>query len=788
MVGTNLAHYEIRARIGTGGMGEVYRAYDTRLEREVAIKTLRPDLEIPGGRSRFRREALALSRLNHPVIATIHDTGSQEGLDYLVMEFVEGETLGERLRSGPLSRAEILRLSVQLAEGLQVAHEHDLLHRDLKPANLMITPDGRLKILDFGLAKHSAPTSDTEATRSQTQTLTQGPVGTLPYMAPEQLRNEEPDPRTDLYAVGAVLYEMSTGLRPHGNKTAAELAAAILSEQPQPPSQVQATVDPDLETVILKSLQKDRQQRYQTAHDLLADLQRLVAGLEAQQRVEQRRRRRRRVLIGAIPIAIVAALLALNVGHIRQHILDLIGAGPPVIRSLAVLPLVNRTGDPEQEVFADGMTEDLITSLQKIQAMERVVSPRSVMRFKNSELDPSTIAKDLGVDAIVEGSYLRSGEQVKVNLRLIHAGPNIDLWADSFQRSLRDILALHGELAVAIAEQIQVALSPNEKRLLATDREVDAEAYREYLLGRSQFWIGTARAFRSALPHFAAAIAIDSTYVQAHAAHATAYAWLVAENGVVDTTGFGPARRMARRALELDPLSAESHTAMANVHFWLDLNVGAAEREFQRALELDPTDPWTRYLASFFWYFIGQDEKAIQEAERAFRQAPLDPVASRNLGWLYYATGQHEKAIAQHEQTLRLPEQFLGEGERRWAHTQIGWNLIHLGRWDDLMAKVERGEYALSLGDSCLISITRGDSSVAREAVAQGRLGSGESEWNAWGAAQLGDPEPYFAKIEQFYEQKSCRLYWNIRGPEMPAVVRDDPRHGQWLERLGLAR
>ena len=785
MIGRSLAHYEITDEIGKGGMGEVFLAYDTKLQRTVAIKTLRADLEIPGGRARFRREALALSQLNHPSIATIHDFGRDDGLDYLVMEFVEGETLAERLQSGPLARDEVLRLGIQLGEGLRVAHEHGVVHRDLKPANLKITPDGRLKILDFGLAKRVGPVADGDHTTEQL--LTEGPVGTLPYMAPEQLRSEEPDPRTDLHATGAILYELSTGRRPYHEKGGAELAAAILSEPPDPPSQVRQGLDPNLEAVILRSLEKGRDQRYQTATELLEDLERIVAGSEARQRMERRRRRRAlSALVTAILLA-TAGALALDLGGLRRWVQDHLLPGTPPIHSVAVLPLTNLTQDPQQDVFVNGMTEELITNLQRMQALERVVSPRTVMRYKDSQQDPVEIAEELDVDAIVEGSYQRTGDQVRVNLRIVHAGPNIDLWADSFQRSLRDVLALHGELASAIAEQIGLVLDPEVEEALQIEREVDPLAYRELLMGRSEARIGTAASHRRAIEHFDAAVAIDSTYADAFAGKAISYSWVVAQNGVADTTRHEEARFAARRALELSPESPWPHVAMAHVHFWLDLRVGAAEAEFRRALELDPADPWVRHHAAIFWTFIGQHEKAIQEAERAYARAPLDAAAARTLAWVYYATGQHEKAIAQLEKSLELPSRFLSEEEAGWARTQIAWNLFHLGRWEDVKSMMDRGEFSAGLYDSCVVFLALGDSSLARDALAAGRLPSTEFEQPAFMAGHLGDPEPYFAKLDDFYQDQSCRIYWQF-GSEVPSVVRTDPRYGEWLERLGLSR
>ena len=482
MIGRTLGHYHILAKLGAGGMGEVYRARDERLEREVALKILPAgSLGDEAARKRFRREALALSRLNHPNIAVIYDFDSDAGVDFLAMECVPGQTLAERLAGGTPTEQETVTLALQIAEGLEEAHEHGIVHRDLKPGNIMVTPKGRAKVLDFGLAKLLRTV---EGTRSA-ETLPEVVAGTLPYMAPEQVRGEPVDARSDIFSLGSVVYEMATGRRAFGETAMSRLIDAILHQSVVPPRALNPRLSTELERILLKCLEKSPDSRYQSLREFSVDLRRLLSSLTATAAprpaplARQARRRTAVWSLGTVLVALVLAGLAIGLwrGRTRSP------SGPRAIQSLAVLPLENFSGDPQQEYFADGMTEELITDLGKINRL-RVISRTSVMQYKRTRKPIPEIASELAVDAVVEGSILQSQGRVRVTAQLIEARTDRHLWAQRYERETRDVLRLQDEIARAIAREIEVTLTPEEQARLASSLPVDPEANEAYLRGR----------------------------------------------------------------------------------------------------------------------------------------------------------------------------------------------------------------------------------------------------------------------------------------------------------------
>ncbi len=413
--GQTLSHYRLVEQIGEGGMGVVHLAHDTRLERDVALKVLPAGLlSDENVRRRFRREARALSKLNHPNIATVHDFDTQDGVDFLVMEYIRGVTLNDKLSDGALPEETVVQLGTQLAEGLAAAHDEGVMHRDVKPGNLRVTPDGRLKILDFGLAKLLQPADPSQTDTTMTQT--QGIVGTPMYMSPEQLRGEEVDARTDIFASGIVLYEMATGQRPFKAKSMMALVADIQHKSPTPPRQVNPSVSPRLEEVILKCLEKQPESRYPSARDLLADLEQLRAPVSLTQAWRHLAPTRRWLLVGGAALAGLLVLGLLNVGGWRAKLL---GGGSDRITSIAVLPLVN-LGDADQELLTDGMTDGLINNLGKIATIRPIALP-SVMLYKGTDKRLSEIARDLNVATLVVGTVTLVGDQVRIRVSLIDA-------------------------------------------------------------------------------------------------------------------------------------------------------------------------------------------------------------------------------------------------------------------------------------------------------------------------------------------------------------------------------
>ncbi len=523
MIGKTLGHYRILEKIGAGGMGVVYRAHDERLDRDVALKVLPAgSLTDESARKRFRKEALALAKLSHANIAPIYDFDTQDGTDFLVMERVGGQSLAQRLAAGSLAEKEVATLGAQIAAALEEAHDQGIIHRDLKPANVLLTPKGQAKVLDFGLAKLLRPVS---STTTESFTETQATAGTLPYMAPEQLRGETADARTDLFAAGIVLYEMSTGQRPFREAIVSRLTDAILHQPPVPPRALNARISSELERIILKCLEKEPENRYQSAKELGVDLRRLAAPSAMPVAVIPAPRPkislRRAVLSGGVAVVLLLAVIAsVNVGAWRARLLG--RAASPNIESLAVLPLANLSRDPEQEYFADGMTEALITDLSKISAL-KVISRTSVMQYKGVKKPLPEIARELGVDGVIEGSVQRSGGQVLITAQLIRAATDTHLWAESYERELRDVLALQSEVARAIASEIKVKLTPQEQTRLASARPVNPHAYELYLKGRFYWSKRTDEGLKKSVGYFNQALEEDPTYALAWAGLADTY-------------------------------------------------------------------------------------------------------------------------------------------------------------------------------------------------------------------------------------------------------------------------
>ena len=621
LMGRTLAHYDVLEEIGRGGMGKVHRAQDLHLRRDVAIKFLPSGvLADEQARKRFRKEALALSKLNHPNIATIHDFDTEQGVDFLVMEYVEGKILAEKLKTGPMAEKEISNLGAQIAEALEDAHEKGVVHRDLKPGNIAVTPKDRVKVLDFGLARLTRPVSDEATTEALTQE--HAVAGTLPYMAPEELRGERADHRSDLYSLGVVLYEMATGRRPFEEKLSTALTDAILHKQPEPPSSRNRNVPPALESIILKALEKDPKHRYQSAREMRVDLEQMSApGSPAFPKWKKRVRWQVWTAAASSVVAAMVGLVYLFAG----------GSGTPQIDSIAVLPLENLSGDPEQEFFAEGMTEALITDLAKIQSL-KVISRSSTMRFKDTEEPIRDIATLLNVDAVVEGSVLRVGDRVRITAQLTHAETEQHLWADSYERALKDILMLQGEVAREIANEIQLKLTPQEEVRLATARQVDPDSHVAYLKGRYYFDKRTKEDMEKGLRFYQEAIEKDPTHAAAYAGLADTYIRLPQWGSIPKQEAILRARAAIERAMELDETLPNIHAALGRI-LLAEGDLQTAEKEYKRAIELNPSFASAHDAYSVFLFFRrGRLDEAIAEAKRARELDPLSTIINVNLG------------------------------------------------------------------------------------------------------------------------------------------------------------
>jgi TolB-like protein/Flp pilus assembly protein TadD len=656
--GSRLGPYELTALIGAGGMGEVYRARDTRLGRDVAIKVLPAEFaEDPERLKRFEREARATAALSHPNILAVHDVGTHEGVPYLVEELLEGESLKERLARGALAVPEAVGIAAQIARGLAAAHEKHIVHRDLKPANVFLGRDGQVKILDFGLAKlvESARLGEAETlTHAPTGATEPGRVlGTVAYMAPEQARGMPVDQRADVFAFGVVLYEMLAGERPFRGATATDTVAAILKEGPPP---LPATVPPHLEAVTARCLAKEPEERYQGGGDLRAALEEVQSGAAAApwQAWAYALRRRPWLMAANVVAALVVLALALNLGGVRERLLGRAAASH--FDSLAVLPLENLSGDPEQEYLAAGMHDALITNLGQLAGLKRVIARGSVMRFKGTSEAPKQIARELNVSGLITGTVLRSGDRVRVTAQLIDPATQAQVWAQSYEASLRDVLSLENDVVAAITREVKLQLTPQEKARLATARPVNPEAYEAYLKAMFHLYKKTPDGYAKGLTLLQEAIDKNPTDPLPYAGLALAYPILYHGPGgtVPPNEGFPRARAAALKALELDDNLAQAHLALAAIKTYYDWDWAEAEREFKRALELNPNLPEAHAHYGWYLHLFGRNEEGLAEERRSAELDPLTPVFTAWVGWMNLNLGEYDKAIEWARRALEL--------------------------------------------------------------------------------------------------------------------------------------
>ena len=622
-------------------MGVVYEARDERLGRNVAIKVLPAGaLADESARKQFRREALTLSKLNHPNIEVVYEFDSQEGVDFLVMELVPGSSLSEVIAPGSLPDAAIASLGSQLAEGLAAAHAEGILHCDIKPGNIRVTPQGRLKILDFGLARLVRPDVAAGGATS-TLTATQYAVaGTVPYMAPEQLRGERLDARTDVHAAGAVLYEMATGRRAFPQESSAVVISAILNEAPTQPRKLAPGVSLGLEQIVLKCLEKDPAERYASARDLSLDLNRWRDGSHVAPR-RKSRLRPWRVAVLAAAFAVAAFLVFLGWNRWGATITG--RGGPPSVPSIAVLPMTNLSGDPGQEYFADGMTDELITRLAQVSGL-RVISRSSVMPFKGSHRKLRDIANELGVRMVVESSVFRAGDAVRITAKLIEAASEQALWADGYERPISNVLALQSEVAQAIVSRVEVKLTPEERGRLRLAPVVDPAAHEAYLRGLSAYHRFMQEGFRESIVHFQKAIDRDPRYVAAYVGLANAYIFATGMY-LPSAEGAARARGAARKALELDPKSGAAHAVLGYVTFSYDWNFPGAEAEFKQALRLSPGDASVHMNYGGVLVCMGRIDEAIEQLGEARKIDPLSDVLASMSLWPLFEGRRYRQAV-----------------------------------------------------------------------------------------------------------------------------------------------
>ncbi len=783
MVGRTLLHYRVLEKIGAGGMGVVYRAHDEKLDRDAALKVLPAGaLADEAARKRFQQEALALSHLNHPNICTIYEIGEAEGQTYIAMEFVKGRSLSAMARGEGLAAETAVRYGAQIADALVHAHERGVVHRDLKSSNVIVTPAGRAKVLDFGLAKRLHEGRAEEATRTQGSLTEAGTVvGTLHYIAPEVLEGGLADGRSDIWALGVVLYEMATGRLPFEGQTAFAVSSAILREPPAPlPERVPA----GLRGVIQRCLAKEPAQRYQTAAEVRAVLEAASSGVIVAAAAPPRTAARRWVLAAAAVAAIalvIAALLGLNVGRLRDRTMGRSGA--PRIESLAVLPLENFSRDPEQEFFADGMTEQLITDLSKIGAL-RVISRTSVMQYKGKHKPLPEIAKELKVDSVVEGSVLQSGNRVRITAQLLYAPTDKHLWAESYDRDLRDVLALQGEVARSIADQIRITLTAQEQARLGARPQVDPEVFQLYLRGQYFANQKSLEQVNKGIGYFEQAIAKDPSYAPAHAGLALAYSGLSSIYAAPHEV-MPKAKAEAVKALELDDGLSEAHTALATVRMFYEWDWDGAEKELQRAIKLNPSSAEAYHLYGEYFNALNRLEPAERELERAHELDPLSLAITGDLLAVWIADRQYDRVIGEARKVVA------SHPDSAFAHAWMGMAYVQKKQFPEAIAAIQK---ARSLEPSytmdhflAVVLAAAGNKAEARKLAAKLDQMAQRQYVCAYEVAEvhvaLGDNDTAYKWMQRGVKEQCDCLVWLKTEPWMDPL-RVDPRYLKLVKRV----
>jgi eukaryotic-like serine/threonine-protein kinase len=779
-----IGRYRIVKKLGSGGMGEVYLGEDLRLRRFVALKVISGAID-QIKRARFEREAHAASILTHPNICSVHEVGeTEDGGLFIAMEFVDGTSLSERLSSGRLPFSEVLDIAIEVADALAEAHRRGVIHRDLKPANVMLTAGKRVKVVDFGLAQTRDDAPFSVASTTQVKLTTPGVVlGTAQYMSPEQARGEPLDERSDLFSFGCVLYEMATGRPPFTGASSVEILNQTINVDP--PSM--RGVPPELERIVRKCLEKWPDRRYQSAKELAVDLRRLSAPLvpavaTAPPRAAWRRVARPAFYSAAGLLVLAAALLSFN---LRERLLGRVAISP--IRSLAVLPLANLSGDPSQEYFADGMTEELITYLAQVSAL-KVISRTSVMRYKGAKESLPQIARELGVDALIEGSVLREGDQVRITVQLIEGRSDRHLWAADYQREMHGILALQSSVARAIAAEVKAKLTPREHARFQQARSVDPDAYEAYLRGRYYLDKRTEEGFKKALEYFQDAVQKDPSSALSYAGLGDTYNFLSYFHILPPPQARPEAKAAALKALKLDPSSAEAHTALARVMAEYEWDWQGAEREFQQAIELNPSYAIAHQYYGLFLSDMGRHPEAIAEGKKAVELDPLSLPVRNSLGSRFQLARQYDSAIEQYRKVLEM------YANRSFTHLNLGWTYVQKKMYEEATVELLRtislsGPEPEALSDLGYAYAASGDRSEAEKVLVELNRVASQRYVPPIMMARiyigLGDQTRALAWLEKSYQDRSLSEFDPLVDPAWDPL-RSDPRFRDLLRRMGL--
>jgi len=784
--GKTISHYQILKALGRGGMGVVYGAEDLKLRRRVALKLLPNFLarDLHALR-RFEQEAQAASALNHPNICTVYEVDEDQGLHFIAIELVEGETLKERIGRGPLEVREILAIGIDICDALDAAHSVGIIHRDIKPSNIVLTRRGNAKLLDFGVAKRVGPELVQHAeTLSQllppnldlSMTSPGAVIGTVAYMSPEQSDGHDVDARSDLFSIGAVLYEMATGQCPFPGKHVADVLQAIQQCQPVPIELLRPKIPSRLASVVKKALQKERSQRYQSAAEVRADLQAL------RDRLAVSAKSRKAVAAMALSALLFAAVLAgsLRFQPVRRWILGKTYAPYP-IKSIAVLPLENLSGETAQDYFADGMTDALITNLSKVGAL-RVISRTSSLHYKGTQKTLPEIAQELNVDAVVEATVAKAGGRVRINAQLVDARRDQHLWARQYDRELQDILQLQNDLASAIALEVAGELTPKEKsRLAVRSRKVNPQAYEAFLKGEYFLDKWTAEGFEKAKSYFEQAIELDPSYADGYGGVGEYYGIAAFVGVVPPREAWLKSEELLVKTLEMDDTSSKAHSLLGMLKLQFRCDPAAAEKELNGALELNPGDMRALDYHSYYLLEIGRTDEAIAEKRRVLEHDPLRVITNAELGLYLYLAGRNDEAIAQLQKALELDPNYAA------THARLGMAYARKQQYGQAVIEMQK---ALLLDNTPLrvakvgeVYAQWGKRKEALEAIRRLKEMSKQQfvapSLSALIYAQLGDRAAAFHWLEKAQPEDDPK----ISGPGFESL-RSDPRFKKLEARL----